>query len=749
MSAPDALPLRYGSNVGQPRSRADGIAKVTGAATFAADNLPPNVLHAALATAPVARGRVAAMDVAAARAHPGVVEVWTPANRPPLAQHPDDKPTPFSFRIEALQDDRIRYAGQPVALVLAETPEAAAEGARLLAPVCEAEPPRLGFDAAAPFDPPVVGFGAPTTVSVGDLDTGFAAAARRIDLRVETPAQFHNALEPHAVVAQWEEGRLILDTPNQGPAAMRGLVAGFFGIAPDQVRIRTPFIGGGFGSKLLIHGPLILAALAARTLGRPVKLPLTRGQMFGPVGHRAPTRQDLSLALDADGRLTALSHRVEAITSDFEDFVEPAGHASLHLYAAPALSISHRAVRNDVGTPCAMRAPGEAPGSAALECALDEAAFAAGLDPLEFRLRNYAETDPATGRPFSSKALRDCYALGAERFGWAGRPLAPGTMRDAQGRLVGWGVGTAQYQCTMFQGEARATLRADGTALLETSGIDMGQGAWTALAQIAADAVGLPVGRVEFRAGDSDLPNGGVAGGSGHTATAGSALKAAGEAAVAKLAALAVADPASPLFGAGNAGVVARDGRLVRLDRPDLSESLAEAMARAGLAEVTATGTGRRDPAHAASHAMFTHGAVFAEALVDPDLGQIRVSRMVGVFAAGRIVNPKLARSQMEGGLIWGLSFALHEAAEHDPAAGRLLNADLAGYHIPVHADIPRLEVLAVDEHDPWVNPLGVKGLGEIGVTGSVGAIANAIWHATGRRARSFPIRIAPPERRA
>ena len=365
-----------------------------------------------------------------------------------------------------------------------------------------------------------------------------------------------------------------------------------------------------------------------------------------------------------------------------------------------------------------------------------------GLDPLAFRLLNYAETDPATGRPFSSKALRECYAEAAERFGWAGRPLAPRRMRDDAGRLIGWGMGTALFPAPMFRAEARAVLRADGTGLVETSAVDMGQGAWTALAQIAADGLGLPVDRIEFRAGHSDHPDGGVAGGSGHTATAGSALFAAGADAVARLAELATAHSDSPLHGAGNAGIEARDGRLHHRGDPNRNESYADILARAGLAEIECTGTGVRDQAHAQTRAMFTHGAVFAEVQVVPDLGQVRVSRLVGAFAAGRIINPHLARSQLLGGMIWGISFALHEEALHDPRTGRSMNADLAGYHVPVNADVPSIEALLIHEDDPYVNPLGVKGVGEVGITGTVGAIANAIWHATGARPHRFPIRI-------
>jgi xanthine dehydrogenase YagR molybdenum-binding subunit len=464
--------------------------------------------------------------------------------------------------------------------------------------------------------------------------------------------------------------------------------------------------------------------------------------MYGPVGHRARTWQKLRIGTDREGRLTALHHHAVGATSSFDEFIEPAANASLPLYASPAILAEHEALRLDAGTPGPMRAPGEASGSAALEVAMDEAAEACGMDPLEFRLVNYAENEPGTGRPYSSKALRECYAEGAKRFGWSGRPLQPRSMRDDNGFLVGWGMGTAVFPCPHFPAEARVTLRADGTALVETGGADMGQGAWTVLAQIAAETLGLDVGQVELHSGLSSLPDGGIAGGSGHTASAGLAIHNAGEDAIARLAEVATADPRSPLFGAGNVGVVARSGRLHRRDDEGRSETYAEILMRAGRTEMVGTAKAARDQNAAAAHAMFSHGAVFAEVKVDPDLGQIRATRLVGAFAAGRIINPRLVRSQYFGGMIWGVSFALQEEAVTDRRTGRIMNADLAEYHVPVNADVPSLEAILVPEDDDYVNPLGVKGVGEIGITGTVGAIANAVWHATGVRVRRFPIRL-------
>ena len=740
--APTASHVRLGSNAGQPMTRRDGVAKVTGSAVYAADNRPEGLLHAVFASAGIARGRVTRLDVDAAKSHPGVVEILTPQNRPPLQIDPDAKPHAFSWRIEALQDDTVRYAGQPIALVVAETLEAATEGARLLAPTYEEEPARIGFDSGALYEPSAVGIGAAPSFTKGDIDAGHAAAEYSTETSIETPIQYHNAMEPHAIVAEWNGDRLTLDTPNQAIIMARGMFAGYFGVPPENVTLRSPYLGGGFGSKAIPIGPQLLAIMAARMLQRPVKLALRRDQMFGPVQHRGATRQTLKLGTDVDGRLTALEHHSTGMTSSFDEFIEPAANASLNMYASPAIATRHKAVRADIGTPGPMRAPGEASGSAALECAMDIAAEAAGLDPLEFRLRNYAETDPASGKPFSSKALRECYAAAAKHFGWASRPLAPGQMRDDAGRFVGWGMGSCLFPNPMFPAQARAVLRRDGTALLETAGADMGQGAWTALAQIAADSLGLPLDRVEFRAGHSALPSGGVAGGSGHTATAGGALHAAGGDVLRQLGEIASADPDSPLFGAGNAGFVARDGRLYVDGDDSRSDSFADIFARNGSAEVTGEGSASRAAEHAERFAMYSHGAVFAEVKVDPSLGQVRVTRMVGAFAAGRIINPKLAESQLMGGMIWGLSFALHEAAKQDPRRGHIVNADFGGYHVPVNADVQGLEVITVHEEDPFVNPLGIKGVGEIGITGTVGAIGNAIRHATGRRIRSYPIRV-------
>ncbi len=732
----------HGSTLGQPLTRREGRLKVTGTARYAADNHPADMLHAVMCVSGIARGRVTRLDVAAAEAHPGVVAVMTPDNAPKLAKHPDEKTDPFTFRLDLLQDDRVRYAHQPIAVVIAETLEAATEGAALLSPRYETEIPRTGLDGGTPFTPPAIGVGQPPNDLKGDVKAGLAGASKRVQATYETPGQYHNAMEPHAIVASWDGDRLTLDTPSQGMAIAQGRVAGLFGISPEDIHIRSPYLGGGFGGKGLIAGPQVLGIMAARLVGRPVKLVCRREQLYGPVGHRAATRQTLNLGTDADGRLVALDHHTRTASSTFDDFFEPCGGVSHTLYATPNLSTTHDAVRLDIGTPLFMRAPGEAPGTAALEQAIDEMALALDMDPLEFRLRNYAEAEPLSGKPFSSKGLRACYEQGAARFGWEKRPLRPRQMQDADGLLVGWGMGTATFPALMFQAEARATIRADGSGGVDIGAQDMGQGAWTALAQIAAEGLGLDLDQVQFRMGTSDLPNAGIAGGSAHTATAGSAIHAAAGDAVAKLAALATNDPDSPLYGAGNAGVIARDGHLVRRDDESRAESYAAILARAGQASVEGKGSGAPDPAAQGQYAMHAHGAVFAEVKIDPDLGQIRCTRLVGAFAAGRVINPRLVTSQYYGGMIWGLSFALHEHAVMDARSGRIMNANLGEYHVPVNADVPHLDAILVEEHDPHVNALGIKGVGEIGNTGTAAAIANAVWHATGVRVREFPITL-------
>ena len=701
------------------------------------------MLYAVLAVSSIARGRVAFLDVEAAKAHPGVVAVMTPANKPPLAQDPDEKTNPFMFRLDLLQSDQVRYANQPIAVVIAETLEAATEGAALLSPRYEIEPARVGLDSAESFVPSAVGPGHPPVAHLGDTEAGLAAASKRIEATYETAPQYHNAMEPHAIVAAWDGDTLSVDTPSQGLAMAQGRLAGLFGIAPSKIHIRSPFLGGGFGSKGMISGPQVLGVMAARMVGKPVKLVLRREQMFGPVGHRAPTRQTLRIGTDKDGKLTALDHRTKTTSSTFDDFFEPASDASHTLYASAAIATSHEAVRLDTGTPLFMRAPGEASGSIALESAIDEMAHACGIDPLAFRLQNYAEVEPISGRPFSSKALRDCYAQGAERFGWA-RRLAR-TAADARPRRIAGRLGRRYGDVSGAHVPGRGQ---SGAA----SGRQRRHGDWRArhgpgrLDRAGSDRGGRP--RARHRPGRVQI---------GHLGSSGRRHRG--------------------RLGAHRDRRHGNSQRRRRCDRPacrsrDQRRSLTavrrrqcrrdrartaacsvattRAAAKAtrissaapGCAQIEGHGKSATDPAAQATYAMHAHGAVFAEVKVDPDLGQMRVTRVVGAFAAGRIINPRLVRSQLCGGMIWGVSFALHEQAVMDARSGRPMNPNLAEYHIPVNADVPFVEAILVEERDPHVNALGIKGVGEIGVTGTAGAVANAVWHATGIRVRKFPITL-------
>ena len=727
--------------MGKPIDRRDGPAKVTGRARYTGDFAPDRVLHAVLVPSTIARGRITGLDTRDAEAVPGVVLVMTHLNAPRLADSGMTKEGQSDFKLALLQDDAVRYARQPVGVVLGETLEAATWGAQLVRPDYQAEAPRMGLDQPGEFSPEKAGQDE-ADAAKGDPDAALAAAATRAEPVYTTPHQTHNPMEPHATLARWDGDQLTLWTATQGLYPTRKKVAKLLGIPPEKMRVVCYFSGGGFGSKGPTWSHVVLAAMAAKMAGRPVKLVLERTQMFGPIGHRAPTQQTVRLGAGADGKLAALSHHTLAQTSSFDEFTESSSLVSRTLYATPALSSTHSLVRADVGTPSFMRAPGQASGNVVLESAMDEMAFALGLDPLEFRLRNYADAEPLSGKPFSSKSLRQCYAQGAARFGWAGRPLQPRQMQDKDGLLVGWGVGTATYPAHVRDAKARARILADGTAVVQSATHDMGQGTWTSMVPAAAGALGLPMERVRFELGDTRYPNGGQSGGSSTAASAGTAVHAACEAAVKALAALAFADPESPLYGASNAGVEARDGRLVRRDDPSRSALFQDILKRAGQPFVEAEGSQQQDEAAKKRYAMHAFGAVFAEVKVDPDLGQIRATRVVGAFAAGRLLNDKLARSQYLGGMVWGVSFALQEQTLMDRRSGRAVNNNLAEYHVPVNADLPQLEAILVPEEDPYVNPLGIKGIGEIGITGSAGAVANAVFHATGVRVRDFPITL-------
>jgi xanthine dehydrogenase YagR molybdenum-binding subunit len=551
-------------------------------------------------------------------------------------------------------------------------------------------------------------------------------------------------MEPHATIAAWEGDRLTVWDATQYVMGVREALAGVVGVPPENVRVVSYFVGGGFGCKGLMWSQVPLAAMAARVVGRPVKLVLSRRQMYGPVGARPQTEQRVVLGATRDGTLTAVRHESVSHTSRIEDYTESCANVTRMLYASPNIETTHRLVKLDLGAPTFQRAPGEAPGTFALESAMDELAVALGMDPMALRLKNYAETDPESGKPWSSKALRECYRIGAERFGWSKRSAVPAAMRDGS-VLVGYGMASATYPTLRMPASASVRLTADASgtvrALVQTASQDLGTGTYTVMTQLAADTLGLTPQQVRFELGDSRFPPSPVSGGSMTTASTGTAVHQACTAGRDKLVSLAIADLASPLHGALATAVSAADGRLVLTGDASKGESYAAILRRqpGGAVEVRADSAPARE---AGSHSSHAFGAVFAEVRVDRDLGEIRIPRIVAAYGGGRVLNAKTARSQLQGGIIWGIGMALEEETLVDPRTGRYMNADLAEYHVPVNADVGSIDVTLVDEVDPYVNPIGVKGIGEIGITGVAAAIANAVYNATGVRVRELPITL-------
>jgi xanthine dehydrogenase YagR molybdenum-binding subunit len=730
------------TSVSQPINRVDGPLKVTGRALYTAEHPVPNVAHAVLIMSTIPKGRAASMDTSAAGKSPGVLRVFTPFNAPKLPPSPSGG-SPTSRKLNLLQDDQILYSNQPIGLVLADTFENATRGAELVHIRYAPQPFNvvLDKDLNSAFTPEKAGAGGdPANSSRGDHQAGVAAAAAYSEHLYTTPIQTHNPMEPHATIAVWEGSKLTLYDATQGVFSDRQRVAQVLGIPPEDVRVISPYIGGGFGSKGPTWSHVVLAAVAARELNRPVKLVLTREQMFGAIGFRGRTHQTVGLGSSSQGNLTAIRHDTIDQTSSFDQFVEPCGLQARMLYPSPNAHTTHKLVRLDLGTPSFMRAPGECPGNYALECAMDELSYSLKLDPLALRLKNYAEEDPEKKRPWSSKSLRECYRAGAERFGWSKRN--PAVRATPEGHyLVGQGMATACYPARRSESNAIATLRPDGTALVEAGTQDLGTGTYTIMTQIAADAIGLAPNQVTFRLGDTDFPKTPVSGGSQTAASTGSAVKMAGQALREKLIQLAVTDPASPLHGLGAGDVTIDGGNFVSAANPRKKESLAALMARHGQNEVSATADAKPGDEQD-RYSMYAFGAQFAEVRVDMDLGEIQVSRMVGAFAAGRILNTKTARSQLMGGMVWGIGMALQENTMVDPRRGRVVNANLAEYHVPVNRDVPAIEVILVHEDDPYVSAVGAKGIGEIGNTGSAAAIVNAIYHATGKRVRDLPVTL-------
>jgi len=699
--------------VGAPVERVDGRLKVTGAAKYSAEIALPNLAYGVIVLSSVASGRIAAIDDAAVRRMPGVLDVMTPSNAPRVKTSGQDVGYPV---LRVLQDDLVHYDRQPVAVVIADTFERATDAAAALRVRYAAATPATKLAAVQAYKPAVV-HGKDADMRKGDAEGALASAAVKVDHVYTTPVEHHNPMEPHATVAQWEDDKLTVYDASQGVVGARRKLAAVFGVPPANVRVVSRFIGGGFGSKGSSWPHVTLAAMAAKLTNRPVKVVLARPQMFGSIGYRPHTVQRVALGAGSDGKLVGAIHQTTAQTSTFDEFVEPSGLISTVLYAPPNLLVTHRLGRLNAATPTYMRAPGESSGSFALESAMDELAYALGLDPVELRVRNDTDRD-AEGLPFSSRALVQCLRAGADRIGWNRRSPAPRSMRDGR-TLVGMGVAAATYPMNRSAASAVVQLRADGSVLAQSAGVDIGTGAYTVFSQVVAETLGIPVQRVRMELGDTLYPNAPNAGGSALTASAGSALKLAALDVRAKLAALDGTDPVSLKDASGDALVA-----ILRKHGADAIVGRADAK----------PGDEKK------SYAMHSFGAQFAEVHVDPDLGTVRVAKFVNAFGAGRILNERTAKSQYLGGAVWGIGMALHEHTRYDERSGRIMNANLAEYLVPVNADIPAVESIIVPEDDPHVNELGVKGIGEIGIVGAAAAVANAVYHATGKRVRDLPI---------
>jgi len=692
--------------IGQAISRIDGPLKVTGGATYAYEHGEAGEpLYGFIVGATIGRGRVTRIDTTAADASPGVRLVMTHLNAPEQGTPDSSIPLQFGRALPLLAGAEVRRFGEPVALVIAET----LEQARAAAPqvVVEYAWEAGSFDFAAArehvYAPKMVKFWPADTAS-GDFDSGFAAADVTVDEEYTTPYLAAQPMEPHACLASWDGDRLTLYAGTQVVANVRARVAATLRIDPDQVHVRSPFTGGAFGGKVGAHAEIILAALATRQLRRPVKLAMTRQQVFQLVGNRPATRQRLRLGATRDGTLTAIAHEANVVVSPGSDWAEHAAVVSRAMYAAPNRLTRHRLTELDIEPPDDVRCPGASTGLLALESAMDELAHALNMDPLALRIRNEPAVDPERGVPFSQRRLVECMQEGARRFGWERRAGTPATARDGRW-LVGLGMAAGMYE--HFQGEttALARLAPDGTATVRSDMTDVGTGTYTSLSQVAADALGIPIERVRVELGSSEFPPSGGSVGSWGAANSSNAVHRACQTLLEQLR--------------------AKGGRV-----PE-----------EGLEATGSVGGPPNDPNQRA-YSIHSYGAQFAEVGVDVDTGEIRLRRMLGVFSFGRVLNAKTARSQLIGAMVWGASHALLEEAVMDPRTGAFVNRDLAGYLVPVHADIPEMEAVILDGYDDKANAFGVKGAGEIGVCGSGAAIANAVFNATGVRVRDFPITL-------
>jgi xanthine dehydrogenase YagR molybdenum-binding subunit len=676
---------------GTPVDRVDGRLKVTGQAQYTADTPVEHLAHAVLVTSTIARGKIVGIDTTKAMQITGVLRIFTHENAPRFSQPAVDFMQGLvpQQNLMPLQDARIVHYGQQVAVVVAETFEAARAAAARVHVTYERETPVVSFnDPNAQHTQPDQFFGRPLQSERGDVDRDIAAAAIRVDSVYTTPTEFHNAMEPHATLARWEDGKLIVHEPSQWVVGLRNFLANVFELRAEDVRVVSPFVGGGFGAKGFSLPHTALAAMAARELGRPVKLVLTRPQLFAEAGNRSRTEQRLRIGATADGKLLAIDHASTVADSYAGWFIEPPGLTTTLLYACPSVRISHDAVKLNIPAAAAMRAPGETPGMFALESAIDELAAQLGIDPIELRIKNDTQQDQNANMPFSGRHLTECFRAGAERFGWGRRAPSPRAMREGN-ELIGFGVATATYPG--MRSPASARVRVEGEKyIVEVATHDIGTGMYTIMTQVAADALGVPIEQVECRIGDSAFPPAPVAGGSMSTASVMPAVQAA----------------------------------CIKLR--ETGGTVAEASTAPGDEENR--------------YSFHSFGAQFVEVHVDEALGRVRVSRALGVFDCGRILNPKTARSQFLGGIIFGIGMALLEDGVFDHRTGRVVSDNLADYRIPVNADVGELDALFIEEPDYVFNPLGARGIGEIGITGVAAAIANAVYHATGKRVRDLPI---------
>ncbi|MFJ3841720.1 xanthine dehydrogenase family protein molybdopterin-binding subunit [Streptomyces sp. NPDC090054] len=706
--------------VGQALSRVDARLKVTGSATYAAEHRMEGLLYGVVVNAAAARGRVSAIATDAARAHPGVLHVLTD----------------FSSLKLAHSVAELAFYGQPIAVVVATTAEAAAHGASLVEVTYDRQPALTDFD-----DPRAASVTAPENpdYSRGDPDGAFASAHSKVDLEFTISRENHNPIELPSTIARWEGGKLTLWDKSQWVQGAARTVAGALGIPVQDVRVHSEYVGGGFGSAIRAYDHVILAAFGARQAKQPVKIVLSRRQFYYGTGYRPASRQRLALGAGKTGRIESLIYEVRTETSRYEQYEEGLTDLPKFLYGVPHTRTRYRLTAIDTQSPASMRGPGVVSSAFALETAVDQLAHDLGIDPIELRLRNEPTRDEVTRLPFSTRRLRDCYELGARRFGWSRRRPSPGGRTEGD-LLIGMGMATASYHNNRRQVGSRARVDADGTATVATATSDMGPGTTTSVMQVAADALGLPARQVTFRLGDSAYPAAPPHAGATTMASVGSGAHTSCTALRNKFITMAVADPASPLYRADPAKVTVRDGRLSSR-KNGATDSYREILGRAGLPGLEATATwGPGDTDTRIS--TYGYGAVFAEVSVDPLLGLVRIRRMFAAYDVGRVISPKLAHSQAIGGMVGGIGMALLEGTVTDHRDGRIVNAGLADYLVPVNADVPELDAAFIDTEDPLADPIGVKGLGEITIVGVPAAIGNAVFNATGKRLTDLPIRL-------